>query len=113
MNEDLFAEDQSRSSMVVVRWEPVASMADSATVCEVTHDWPGNEADFDEEEARLERMLQELGRSYRLASRQMYTESVHGPSHHMGSTPVHDEVYRQLEQDIVRDLLGDAMGRLP
>jgi hypothetical protein len=49
----------------------------------------------------------------RLVRRQMHFGDGYELSHYFGRMVVHEEVYKQLEQDIVRDLLGDTMSRLP
>jgi hypothetical protein len=62
---------------------------------------------------RVERALRELGRMDRLVRYQMSFRSAYMLSDYFGGMAVHEEVYKQLEQDIVRDLLGDTMSRLP
>ena len=49
----------------------------------------------------------------RLVRHQMSFGGGHILSDYFMNTAVQEEVYKQLEQDIVRDLLGDHMGRLP
>lgn len=108
-----FGEGGARS-LVFPEWEPVAKSANSATICEVTYDWPYDQGyDALAGAPRVERRLRELGRMNRLVRRQMRFGGGYMLSHYFGRMVVHEEVYKQLEQDIVRDLLGDTMSRLP
>jgi hypothetical protein len=101
-------------SWVFLEWEPVANTADSATICEVTYDWPYDQGyDVLTGAPRVRRALQELGRMNRLVHHQMRFGGGYRLSHYFTNMAVHEEVYKQLEQDIVRDLLGDTMSRLP
>jgi hypothetical protein len=112
-NEPGFGEG-GEPSLVFPEWEPVANIADAATVCEVTYEWPYDHGyDVLASAPRVERALRELGRMNKLVRHQMRFGGGYMLSHYFGSMAVHEEVYKQLEQDIVRDLLGDTMGRLP
>jgi hypothetical protein len=106
--------ERGHPSSVFSAWEPVANMTDSATICEVTYDWPYDQGyDLLPSAPRVERALRELGRMNRLVRYQMSFRSAYMLSDYFGGMAVHEEVYKQLEQDIVRDLLGDTMSRLP
>lgn len=108
------ANRQGKPSVVFPMWEPVASLADSVTICEVTYDWPYDQGyDALDDAPRVEQTLRELGRMNRLVRHQMRFGGGHMLSHYFTNMALHEEVYKQLEQDIVRDLLGDTMGRLP
>lgn len=100
--------------MVFPAWEPVASSADSATVCKVIYAWPYDQGYSALHDApHVKRALGELGRMNRLVRHQMSFGGGHILSDYFMNTAVQEEVCKQLEQDIVRDLLGDHMGRLP
>jgi Type I restriction enzyme R protein N terminus (HSDR_N) len=103
-----------KPSWVFLEWEPIASLGNSATICEITYDWPYDQG-YDALAAapRVRRTLRELGRMNQLVRRQMIFGGGYMLSHYFRRMVVHEEVYEQLEQDIVRDLLGDAMSRLP
>jgi hypothetical protein len=106
--------ERGHPSSVFSAWEPVANMTDSATICEVTYDWPYDQGyDLLPSAPRVERALRELGRMNRLVRYQMSFRSAYMLSDYFGGMAVHEEVYKQLEQDIVRDLLGHTMSRLP
>ena len=113
-DEDVDPEHRGKPSVVFPRWEPVPSSAESATVCAVTYEWPYDQG-YDEldDAPRVKRALGELDRMNRLVSHQMRFGGGYMLSHYFGRTAVHEEVYKQLEQDIVRDLLGDITDRLP
>jgi hypothetical protein len=113
-DEDVDPEFRGKPSVVLPKWEPVASSADSATVCEVTYEWPYDQGyDVFADAPRVKHKLGELGRMNGLVRRQMRFGSRPRLGEFFGRMAVHNAVYKQLKQDIVRDLLGDILGRLP
>ena len=105
---------QGKPSVVFPSWEPVADTSDSRTVCEVTYDWPYDHGYDERSDAlRVEHDLRNLGRMNRLVRYQMRFGGGYMLSHYFTNMAVHEEVYKQLEQDMVKDLLGDTMSRLP
>lgn len=108
---------QDEPSWVFVDWEPVASEAEARTVCEVTHNWPPEDSleRFDlERSARRERVLQELGRATTADFAPMWARRSHALTYPMGAgMTVHDEVYKQLEREIVKQLMRGKGSRLP
>jgi hypothetical protein len=61
----------------------------------------------------VEQALEGLGRMNSLVRYQMRFGGGDMLPHYFERTVVHEEVYGQLEQDIVQDLLDDTMRRLP
>jgi hypothetical protein len=116
MREDVGAEDEEKPSWVYVDWDPVPSEAEARTICEVTHEWPRAESvrGFDPDHyPRVERALRELGRVSTTEFANMWSRRSHALTHPMGGMAVHDEVYQQLQREIVTQLMRGMGGRLP
>ena len=108
------ADRRGRPSIAIAEWEPVAYGADSATVCEVTHEWPGDDypGDASERYARIERALRDLGRTSKGVGSTWSTRSTLLTSY-IGRMEVHDAVYRLLQDEIVKGIMRGEGGRLP
>jgi hypothetical protein len=116
MREEVGAEREDKPSWVYVDWEPVASDAEARTICEVTHEWPheGSTDPFDPDRySRVERALRELGRVSTDDFAPMWSRRSHALTQPIVGTAVHDEVYKQLEREIVTQLMRGKGGRLP
>lgn len=116
IREGVGAEREGKPSWVYVDWEPVASEAEARTVCEVTHEWPseGSTDRFDPDRySRVERTLRELGRAAADDFAPMWSRRSHALTNPMVGMAVHDEVYSQLEREIVTQLMRGEGGRLP
>jgi hypothetical protein len=112
MREGVGAEREGKPSWVYVDWEPVASEAEARTICEVSREQPEWSIDsFDPDRYnRVEQALRKFGRTFADDFAPMWSRKSHVLTHPMSGTAVHDEVYKQLESEIVAQLMRDKAG---
>lgn len=94
-DEEVRFDRHDKPSVVFLAWEPVASMTESATVCEVTYDWP-HDQDYDAlvDAPRVKRALEQLGRMNRLVRHQLRFGGGRMLSDYFGRMAVHEQVYK-------------------
>jgi hypothetical protein len=99
---------------VSVAWKPVPEGDDYSTITHVTLEEPKNLLeDVSQTLRQIESELGSLGRLSDLVSRQLRMGGYGRIEDYFVPNALNREVYRQLEQDLIRDLLGDFMGRIP
>jgi hypothetical protein len=112
-NERIAALPWEPRASVRVSWEPVPEGDDYSTSTQMIFDDPENLfADVSHVFRRIESQLAHLGRMSILVSRQLRLGGYGHIEDYFMPDALNREVYRQLEQDLVRDLMGDTMSRI-